>query len=60
MIYFDNAATTSPKPQNVIRSVNFAMGELSANPGRSGHRLSEKASNMVYSCRQKLADFFWL
>lgn len=58
MIYFDNAATTSPKPQNVIRSVNFAMGELSANPGRSGHKLSEKASNMVYSCRQKLADFF--
>ncbi len=58
MIYFDNAATTSPKPLSVIKAADYAMSALSANPGRSGHTLSVKAADTVYACRQKLADFF--
>ena len=60
MIYFDNAATTFPKPIKVIRGVNYALSRLSANPGRSGHALSVAAADAVYGCRQRAAKFFGL
>ncbi len=60
MIYFDNAATTSPKPKSVLRATDYALKELCANPGRSGHSLSVKAADAVYKCRVKAADFFGL
>lgn len=58
MIYFDNAATSGHKPQSVINAVDWALKNLSANPGRSGHKLSVKAADLVYNTRQKTADFF--
>lgn len=58
MIYLDNAATTGKKPQNVIRAVNKALYEYSANPGRSGHSSSLKAASAVYRVREKAAAFF--
>lgn len=58
MIYFDNAATTGHKPIGVINAVNFSLKNLSANPGRSGHSLSQKAAVEVYNARQNLSDFF--
>ncbi|MEE0896674.1 MAG: aminotransferase class V-fold PLP-dependent enzyme, partial [Acutalibacteraceae bacterium] len=58
MIYFDNAATTGVKPKSVVRAVNFALENLSANPGRSGHRKSVQAAETVYKAREKLSDFF--
>lgn len=58
MIYFDNAATTSPKPKQVLQAVNNALIKLSANPGRSGHAMSEEAAMMVYGARQKAATLF--
>ena len=58
MIYFDNAATTFPKPKSVIRAVQTALETYSANPGRSGHKLAQTAGEAVYRARQKLADFF--
>ena len=58
MIYFDNAATTGHKPQSVINAVNFALKNLCANPGRSGHTLSENAAMAVYNARKKTAEFF--
>lgn len=58
MIYFDNAATTGHKPQNVINTVNYALKHLSANPGRSGHTYSQKTAIMVYDSRKKVSDFF--
>lgn len=57
MIYFDNGATTFPKPKSVVNAVNFAMNNC-ANPGRSGHRLSIKSSEIIYECRQNLAKLF--
>lgn len=57
MIYLDNAATTSPKPQQVILAANNGM-LMSANPGRSGHDMSMRASKQVFEVRRKLADFF--
>lgn len=58
MIYLDNAATTGKKPGSVIRAVNLALNEYCANPGRSGHRLSEKTALAVYSAREKAAQMF--
>ena len=58
MIYFDNAATTFPKPRSVVSAVESALTTYSANPGRSGHRLSQTASESIYQTRKKLADFF--
>ena len=58
MIYFDNAATTYPKPMAVIRAAERALLDYGANPGRSGHRLSAKTSAMVYKAREKCASFF--
>ena len=58
MIYFDNAATTNIKPRSVEIAVNNALKNFSANPGRSGHKLSMKTSKMVFDVREKVADFF--
>ncbi len=58
MIYFDNAATSGKKPLSVIEAVNFALKNLSANPGRSGHDYSLKTADAIYGVRGKIADFF--
>lgn len=59
MIYFDNAATTYPKPLSVAKALNDAV-RTSANPGRSGYKSSIMASERIFECRQKGADFFSL
>ena len=58
MIYLDNAATSFPKPQEVIKTVNFAFNLYGANPGRSGHNMSISAANQVYLCRDAVNRFF--
>ena len=56
-IYFDNAATSSPKPTEVVDEVRRALTEYNANPGRSGHERAIAAARTVYDCRAALADF---
>jgi len=56
MIYLDNAATTFPKPPQVIRAVAGTMEKLGANPGRGGHKLSLMAGRVVESCREAAAE----
>ena len=58
MIYFDNAATTFPKPDCVTRAVASCMERYAANPGRSSHVLSVRASNALFDARETLAEFF--
>lgn len=58
MIYLDNAATTYPKPAEVIKTVGSAFSLYGANPGRSGHDFSVSAANQVYLCRETLDRFF--
>jgi cysteine desulfurase / selenocysteine lyase len=58
MIYFDNAATTYPKPEMVYQAVNKCMREYCANPGRSGHKLSMEAGRTVLEARDLLAELF--
>lgn len=58
MIYFDNAATTFPKPITVAQSVGTAVRKFGGNPGRSGHILSVRTSEQVFAVRDLAADFF--
>lgn len=60
MIYFDNSATSSYKPPEVVRAVADTLTNLSANPGRSGHRKAAEAAQLVESARVKLMRFFGL
>lgn len=57
MIYLDNSATTFPKPKTVREAVGAAV-RYSANPGRSGHALSMRASEEIYRTRKTAAAFF--
>ena len=54
-IYFDNAATSHPKPPGVPEAVTRALTESNANPGRSGHRAAIEAARIVLDCRERLA-----
>lgn len=58
MIYFDNAATTYPKPRTVPRAVFASFRKYGANPGRAGHDLSFSTAEQVYRCRKSLAEMF--
>lgn len=58
MIYFDNAATTYPKPYSVVQGVSTAVRRFGGNPGRSGHEMSLRTASMVYDTRKKASEFF--
>lgn len=58
MIYFDNAATSYPKPRNVISSVMPSVAKYSFNSGRGGYKQSLACAEMIYDVREKVADFF--
>ena len=57
VIYLDNSATTYPKPYSVREATASAL-QNGANPGRSGHSLSIKASEKIFRARKTAADFF--
>ncbi|MCL6431205.1 MAG: aminotransferase class V-fold PLP-dependent enzyme [Anaerolineae bacterium] len=56
MIYFDNAATTWPKPPQVIETMVQCMEQGGGNPGRAGHRLALEAGRIVYAARRAVAE----
>ena len=58
MIYLDNAATTFPKPEIVYETLDKAFRLDGANPGRSGHQMSLRASRNIYNTREIIADLF--
>lgn len=58
MIYFDNSATTYPKPESVLKGVATAVKDYGGNPGRSGHSLSIKTAEKVFEVRKLAGDFF--
>lgn len=58
MIYFDNAATSWPKPPGVAEAMTHYLAEIGANPGRAGHRLAVQAARVVYDARERVAELF--
>lgn len=60
MIYFDNAATSYPKPPEVFDAMTKFMHAAGGNPGRSGHRMATGAEAMIVEARNAVAKFFGL
>lgn len=58
MVYFDNAATSYPKPKIVYDAIMEAMVEYGANPGRSGHKKALKASRGIFETRSQISKLF--
>ena len=58
MIYLDNAATTFPKPESVLRGMDAFIRSSAANPGRSGHRRAVEAESMINETRLLIARLF--
>ncbi|MDX9821255.1 MAG: aminotransferase class V-fold PLP-dependent enzyme [Syntrophales bacterium] len=58
IVYLDNAATTYPKPKQVLSAMQRFMVRTSGSPGRSGHRLSLDAGRVMLDARTALAALF--
>ncbi|WP_106495696.1 aminotransferase class V-fold PLP-dependent enzyme [Lentibacillus sp. Marseille-P4043] len=58
MIYFDQAASSFPKPLEVTEAMVKVMNECGANPGRGGHALARQAATYIDQTRMKAASIF--
>jgi cysteine desulfurase family protein len=58
-IYFDNAATTFPKPEEVYTFMDTFYRNCGVNVGRGQHKLSSKASSLVVETRDLLLNLFY-
>jgi len=58
IIYLDNAATTFPKPREVLERALDAYTRYGVNPGRSGYDLCVMAGDLVADTRKALTRFF--
>ncbi len=58
MIYFDNAATSWPKPPGVAEAMVHFLEEVGANPGRAAHRRAVESGRIVYETREAVAELF--
>jgi cysteine desulfurase family protein len=57
-VYLDNAATTFPKPPEVIREMCDFYMTRGVNPGRTGFDLALEAEQTVLEAREALTRFF--
>ncbi len=60
MIYFDNAATSWPKPDCVHGAMARCLRDVGASPGRSGHRLANEAERIRFHAREAVAELLGL
>jgi cysteine desulfurase family protein len=58
LIYFDNAATSWPKPPGVVEAMVRFAEAVGANPGRAAHRRAVEAGRIVYGAREAVAELF--
>lgn len=58
IIYLDNAATSFPKPREVLKQMVETYARLGVSPGRGGYDLAVEAAGLVFQTRQKVARFF--
>ena len=57
-IYFDNAATSNPKPKIVIEAVQDYLKNICASPGRGGYGLGLEAGRIIFEAREKIRHLF--
>jgi cysteine desulfurase family protein len=58
LIYLDNAATSFPKPPEVIEAMATFLREEAVNPGRAGYDLAIAAGLRLDGARELLGEFF--
>lgn len=58
LIYFDNAATSWPKPEHVYTYMMEFYRATGVNPGRSGFDLAMEAGSLLDRLRLRLTKFF--
>lgn len=58
MIYFDNAATSYPKPDILYQEIGNQMKKYGANPGRAGHEFGLRTNRAIYETRESLNQIF--
>ena len=56
MIYFDQSATSFPKPKGMIEEMENCMRYYNGNPGRSGHAMSLKMGEKIYAARKSISS----
>lgn len=58
IIYLDNAATTFPKPREVLERMIDLYAAKGVSPGRGGYDLALEAEELVSDARKRLCQFF--
>ena len=58
IIYFDNAATTFPKPRKVLDAAYDCASNYCGNAGRGSHALALRSAEAIYSAREAVASLF--
>lgn len=57
-IYLDNAATSYPKPAEVIDKMTYFMKNIGATCGRGAYRSEIESDKLVYNCRKNICNLF--
>ncbi len=58
LIYFDNSATSFPKPESVYRFMDEFYRKHGVNPGRSGFDAAIETEELVFNTRKLLVSLF--
>ena len=58
LIYLDNAATSYPKPVEVLEKMAALYSKMGCSPGRGNYDLAVEAQEFVEETRSKVAGFF--
>ncbi|WP_077329817.1 aminotransferase class V-fold PLP-dependent enzyme [Virgibacillus siamensis] len=58
MIYFDQAASSFPKPKGVGKAMLHALNEIGANPGRGSHQSARNAASIIQETRERASRLF--
>lgn len=55
-LYFDNAATSFPKPMGVVRAMTEYATKLGASPGRGAYREARESAEILVRCREAIRE----
>jgi cysteine desulfurase family protein len=57
-LYCDNAATTFPKPPEVLRAITSYATDIGASAGRGGYAEAQRSAAVIATCRERLNTLF--
>jgi cysteine desulfurase family protein len=57
-LYMDNAATSLPKPREVLEAMTRYVTELGASAGRGAYREAVETGALIFECRERLRRLF--